>query len=529
MPNRYIVLSIGPIYKTMLSAKRTRELWGASYLFSWIMKQLIYRLNKAGFSNEDFIVPYVNTTTPVTPNGVGLFPDMLLVKLSTGKDEKLFEQVLKAFKEDELTRELQSISGIDTPSVLRFVNDYFRFAYQAFEEKDDEKPIITAGKISGQLELCNRANSQGHINPITKLLDRANNSFLSIDGFGKRHRFPTLIHIATKQLALLDKDEHNVLWDKSEGKRDDDDEERLFVTALQQSERFKDDFRNYHKYIAIIKADGDRIGKTIEGWTGDLRAFSEKLYDFGRAATQSIEAYGGVPIYLGGDDLLFFAPVNNGTSDIFTLCNTLSHNFSQQFTVDNPPTLSFGISISYYKYPLYSALEEADNLLNRAKEPNRNGIAWKVLQHSGQYFDERLNQSDKIFTHFKLLLHSPTLEKEHLKSVVQHFRRTDPALWQIIVNIPTEVTDEQGVKVFNEADRKPQNPRAIRIEAYFANFFNEKIHQSYKAFFTTLSELVALSLPAPSSDKDTVESALKTIYALLRTVIFTKGYDLTDE
>ena len=525
MSNRYIVLSIGPIYKTMMSAKRTRELWGASYLFSWIMKRMIYRLNKAGFSNEDFIVPYVNTTTPASPNGVGLFPDMLLLKLSNGKDEKLFEEVLKAFKEDELTRELHNISGIDTPSVLRFVKDYFRFAYQEFEEKDNEKPIITAGKISSQLELRNRVNSQGHINPITKLLDRANNSFLSIDGFGTRHRFPTLIHIATKQLALLDKDEHDALWDKSEN----EDEERLFVTALQQSERFNDDFRNYHKYIAIIKADGDRIGKTIEEWTGDLRAFSEKLYDFGLTAAASIRDYGGVPIYLGGDDLLFFAPVNNGTSDIFTLCNTLSNNFSQQFTVENPPTLSFGIAIGYYKYPLYSALEEADNLLYRAKEPNRNGIAWRVLQHSGQYFDERLNQSDEIFTQFKLLLHSPTLEKEHLKSVVQHFRRTDPALWQIIVNIPAEVTDEQGVKVLNEADIKPLNPRAIRIEAYFANFFNEKIHQSYKSFFTTLGELVALSLPAPSSDKETIESALKTIYALLRTVIFTKGYDLTDE
>ena len=164
MSNRYIVLSIGPIYKTMMSAKRTRELWGASYLFSWIMKRMIYRLNKAGFSNEDFIVPYVNTTTPASPNGVGLFPDMLLLKLSNGKDEKLFEEVLKAFKEDELTRELHNISGIDTPSVLRFVKDYFRFAYQEFEEKDNEKPIITAGKISSQLELRNRVNSQGHIN-----------------------------------------------------------------------------------------------------------------------------------------------------------------------------------------------------------------------------------------------------------------------------------------------------------------------------------------------------------------------------
>jgi CRISPR-associated protein Cmr2 len=525
MPNRYIVLSIGPIYKTMLSAKRTRELWGASYLFSWIMKQMILRLAQKGFANEDFIVPFVDTTTPTTPEGVGLFPDMLLVKCTEGHDLLQFEIALIELK-SKLTKELQDIdSKLDIPSVSKFVNDYFRFAYQAFEEQANEKPIITAGKISSQLELRSRVNTQGHINPVATLLNQANNSFLNVDGFGsKKHSFPTLIEIATKEIANKDKTEYDNIWAVS---KDDKEEEALFIQALQKADCFKNDFRNYHKYIAIVKADGDRIGKTIENWTDDLRGFSKKLYDFGTTAVKAIKAYGGVPIYLGGDDLLFFAPVNNGSSDIFTLCNSLSNDFSQQFAVNNPPTLSFGISISYYKYPLYSALEEADNLLNRAKEPNRNGIAWKVLQHSGQYFDERLNQNEPIFTQFKMLLHSISLEKEHVKSVIQHFRRTDPALWQIIVNIPTELKDEEGNMV--SKNDIAINPRAKRIEAYFANFFNEKIHQSKKDFFTTLGLLVAVSLPATNASKEAVESALKNVYALLRTIIFTKGYDLTDD
>lgn len=523
MPNRYIVLSIGPIYKTMLSAKRTRELWGASYLFSWIMKQVILRLGTKGFVNEDFIVPYVNAI-PATPNGVGLFPDMLLVKCSDGHDLKEFETALGDLK-TQLTKELQAINTqLDTPSVSKFVNDYFRFAYQAFDEDASEKPIITAGKITSQLELRNRVNEQGHINPIAKLLNQANNSFLSCDGFGIRNRshpFPTLIEIATSELKQKDTADYNTIWETHQSNPNDNKEEKkeeLFVNAL--AKRFESDFHNYHKYIAIVKADGDRIGRTIEGWAGDLRDFSKKLNDFGLDATKAIVNYGGVPIYLGGDDLLFFAPVNNGSSDIFTLCNTLSIDFSHQFSVEKPPTLSFGISISYYKYPLYSALEEADNLLYCAKEPDRNGIAWKVLQHSGQYFDERLKQDEAVFEKFKALLDNPKLEKDHLKSVVNHFRHTESHLWQIIVQIPKQALN---------ADGHEEHPRAKRIEAYFANFFNEKIHQSHKDFFSTLGELVAASLPEPNSPKETVEKALKTIYALLRTVIFTKGYDLTDE
>jgi len=47
----YIALTIGPIYKTLSSAKKTRELWGGSYLFSYIMKQIILE-----FKEREFVV-----------------------------------------------------------------------------------------------------------------------------------------------------------------------------------------------------------------------------------------------------------------------------------------------------------------------------------------------------------------------------------------------------------------------------------------------------------------------------------------
>ena len=42
----YIAITIGPVVRTLMLTKKTRELWAASYLFSWIMKQLASELRK---------------------------------------------------------------------------------------------------------------------------------------------------------------------------------------------------------------------------------------------------------------------------------------------------------------------------------------------------------------------------------------------------------------------------------------------------------------------------------------------------
>ncbi|MFW2427635.1 type III-B CRISPR-associated protein Cas10/Cmr2, partial [Aliarcobacter butzleri] len=55
---KYIALTIGPIYKTLKNSKKTRELWGGSYIFSYIMKQIILK-----FEDRDFVTPYIKDKT----------------------------------------------------------------------------------------------------------------------------------------------------------------------------------------------------------------------------------------------------------------------------------------------------------------------------------------------------------------------------------------------------------------------------------------------------------------------------------
>ena len=67
----YLAMTIGPIYKTLREAKKTRELWGGSYLFSYLMKKTI-----EVFQDREFVVPYVKDKTIFdSGQGIGLFPE----------------------------------------------------------------------------------------------------------------------------------------------------------------------------------------------------------------------------------------------------------------------------------------------------------------------------------------------------------------------------------------------------------------------------------------------------------------------
>ena len=65
--------------------------------------------------------------------------------------------------------------------------------------------------------------------------------------------------------------------------------------------------KSYHKYFCIVQADGDNMGKTIQN--GNVAAISTALIQYAAAAVPKISDYGAMPIYAGGDDLLFIAPV----------------------------------------------------------------------------------------------------------------------------------------------------------------------------------------------------------------------------
>jgi CRISPR-associated protein Cmr2 len=272
--------------------------------------------------------------------------------------------------------------------------------------------------------------------------------------------FPSILEISTQAL------------DTSNISLDDDtiEDEQIWEKLNNQN---KDKLKIHHKYIAIVQADGDSIGEIIKQIAKDgskkIKEFSKALSSFSLLAAQEIANYKGVPVYTGGDDLLFFAPVANGTENIFSLIKKLDDIFDDQvkkkFNETKPQaSMSYGVSISYYKYPMHEALNTARDLLfNKAKQKPKNAIAFKVLKHSGQVFEA--------------IMHKP------LDNKFKKLLKEDKGL---VINSLIYKFDKH--KILLEESLKAKTN--AKLENFFDNFYNEDIHNESRVFINNVKDLL---------------------------------------
>ena len=122
---KFVALTIGPIYKTLKNAKKTREIWGASYFFSFVIKEIVKKL----VGKVEFITPYVEDEIFEKRDGVGLFHDRIIFKSDTvKKDElqKIVDEVLKASEklDDVAIVSMPFISPFDEKEVKNMFEKY---------------------------------------------------------------------------------------------------------------------------------------------------------------------------------------------------------------------------------------------------------------------------------------------------------------------------------------------------------------------------------------------------------------------
>lgn len=465
----YIALTIGPIYKTLSSAKKTRELWGGSYLFSYIMKQIILQ-----FKEREFVVPYIKDESIFnTGNEVGLFHDRFIFEAKEGDKEALDKVV------DEVLQNLSADMKID----YEFLKAYLQISIIEKELKDGANPILELTPYLDTAELF-LSVSQYKENPLSKVL-KGNNSFLTKDAFGEKKTFPSLPLIALHDMVQKNPEIKSLL--------NYDDEESIYTNSDYA-------FKNYHKYYAIVHADGDSMGKVVESLKSkdDFQGFSKKLFNYCNNSHDIIKAYGGETIFAGGDDLLFFAPVVSGKKTIFTLCDEISNDFNEQFK-GTEATLSFGVAIQYHKYPLYEALEKSRTLLfEKAKAGKKNNIAFSVTKHSGQTFDTVIHKGDKeLYENFRLFS-SNIFGGEGMDNFLH-------SLHHKIESNKVVLAEISGSKE--------------RLKNFFDNYFNKEVHdEHYREFFEQLIEFMLEAYK--NEDK---ENALDVIYSTLRFIKFVQG------
>lgn len=139
-----------------------------------------------------------------------------------------------------------------------------------------------------------------------------------------------------------------------------------------------------HPYLAVLMADGDRMGVQIDRMqrVENHKDFSARVSEFARRAQDVIVEHHGVPVYAGGDDVLAFLPLETCLQAADAL-RTLFESLVGTIATQDKPSLSVGIAIGYCREDLGYLRQLAQQAEHEAKEPDRNGLCVWVQTRSG--------------------------------------------------------------------------------------------------------------------------------------------------
>ncbi|GIV09203.1 MAG: type III-B CRISPR-associated protein Cas10/Cmr2 [Fimbriimonadales bacterium] len=138
-------------------------------------------------------------------------------------------------------------------------------------------------------------------------------------------------------------------------------------------------------YYAVLVADGDRMGETLNQMTTpeQHQEFSRRVADFAYEARRIVkEKYRGRLVYCGGDDVLALLPTDRALSCAYALRQSFERILQPVMPNGKQATLSVGIAIVHSMENLQVALEWARETERLAKR-TRNALAVARYPRSG--------------------------------------------------------------------------------------------------------------------------------------------------
>jgi CRISPR-associated protein Cmr2 len=213
--------------------------------------------------------------------------------------------------------------------------------------------------------------------PLTRLLAECRNIGSVLTQINTE-RFPQFREFPFEGTAVY-LTRHKELWKDSTRTEEDFRDLKRAVKALER------DFGAPDPYLAILVADGDKMGKTISGIAkaDDHREFSRDLGTFAREAGQMIVEHKGCLVYSGGDDVLAFLPVDRCLECARKLHDRFGELLKPHRRPGIEPTLSVGIAIGHSMEPLEDLLHFAREAEKAAKGKDRNGLAVHLHPRAG--------------------------------------------------------------------------------------------------------------------------------------------------
>jgi CRISPR-associated protein Cmr2 len=331
----------------------------------------------------------------------------------------------------------------------------------------------------------------GKVNPVAKLQYQAQR--LKNEIKQNELTFKSIPEIALA--SVINKHDFN---DNNFNQDDDIEKYDAFYQQFENDENFK----QHHKYFAVISADGDSMGSTIRSIynkdPNEIVNFSENIYKYisedkngSKSLVNIFEEYGGMLIYAGGDDILGFAPIfGKNDKSIFDLLEELSKRF--QSYLGEQVSLSFGVSINYYKSPMIEAIKHAHTLLYDAKANNTKeksgSVALSLVKHSGQAYKGVFLLNGNSYISYKKLFIDELSQVIKLPHNLQHSMKKYEAIF---------------IDIFSNIDLERSKQK---LDALFENLIKDESHsQDAKEALDRLKEYISIAQP---KDKDSFELLL---------------------
>lgn len=459
---KYIAITIGPVFETMMNVSKPAGLWGASYLFSFISKELCGMI-ESRYPGKT-ITPYFefdDESTRIQKTGVGFYHDHIVVREA---DIDVIEEIIEREKLSVGKRIYDTLSvmdpSYDEKEVVDYVCGYLQIYGIEIYVPENENVLMYVNSYLDSIELRKQYIPAETENFVRSFLenDVIKNSFLT-DGLvnwqllGRRGNIKAIPDIAGSDAA----------------------------------QELQKEFKRY-SYYALVQSDGDHMGNIISGFETEaqMKNFSTQCLRYTAEACGLIRQFGGVVVYAGGDDLQFMAPLTHGDKNLMDLISSITEAFEKVFikgtafeNAESRPTVSFGVEIIFEKYPLYEALSDSYALLYQAKESGRDAVTIRLLKHSGQTAEftiRRLSEATKkeneqsIFRDINHLIHQ-SADGEILHSIATHITRFD--------------------KILDYAFRKyAKGGNSAEVDNYFDNFFDNAGQEKWKEILKTINKIV---------------------------------------
>lgn len=417
---QYVGITIGPIFDAISEATKPAALWFASTMFSDLSRRLCFSIQDV-FSkdkNMDLKIysPFLDCADiNGLQDGVGKYHDRIIFSVKESKEniKKELNQIIDREKGETINIFPVEIFSMkngelsnDYEKNKKYLKEYLQINYVILNQKDipeeefEKGCLLFLSPYLDGLELMCQMPIDNENNPILRM-------FFGVGDKSNSYIMKSKLMLNTAKKNLCEPDLGHP--ESYKGIRSIES-----ICGFIEKSKLK-----HEKYFAVVNADGDFMGhflNQLKEENGEVSQFSECCFEYNKYAVNEIVNFGGLPIYAGGDDLLFLAPIMHGEESIFSLCNMIANEFQNKLSCDDKlkkytlPSISFGVSIQYYKYPLYEALksarellgyysknknwnepitkEEEDKLSDEEKEARKrnmkNCICARLIKHSGQ-------------------------------------------------------------------------------------------------------------------------------------------------